>query len=81
MIKLRWIGETVHRVPGTDGEKEELLESVNYNVENGQGESIGDATVNNGEARLTLRIYNYNSVEEGVAKLMETLGIAEEDVE
>lgn len=55
-----------------------VLKSVSFNVKNADGEVIGEAHVNNSQARLNLNIYGFNSVEEGVAKLKETVGITDE---
>ena len=77
-MKLEWTGETVKRVPGENGEKVEVIESIRFNVLDNDGNSLGNAKVDLGNANLNINVYGFNSVEEGVAKLKEAVGITDE---
>lgn len=53
------------------------LQSAQFNVKDDEGNIIGNAYVNQGNASVNLNIYNFGSVEEGVEKLKELLGVSE----
>lgn len=53
------------------------LESVQFNIKDDEGNSIGNAYVNQGNGNANLSIYGYSTVEEGVEKLKELLGVSE----
>lgn len=51
------------------------LQSAQFNVKDDEGNNIGNAHVNQGSASVNLNIYNFGSVEEGIVKLRELLGV------
>lgn len=63
-----------------DAEGEEsgsTLESAQFDIKDDEGNYIGNASVNQGSASVNLSIYGYSTVEEGVEKLKELLGVTE----
>lgn len=77
-MKLLKTSERWTRSFDTEGvESGNLLESVQFDIKDNEGNSIGNAYVNQGNASVNLNIYNFGTVQEGIEKLKELLGVAE----
>ena len=71
------MGDSVSRAPGDDGQKVERIESSRYEIRDSDGNRLGSAHINTNNASVSLEIYGFSTVEEGVERLKELLGIEE----
>lgn len=77
-MELKKTNEKWDRTFNENGEDTNTLESVQFNVLDGDGNVIGNANVGNGYANVNIHnIGSFNGVTEGVAKIKELLGISE----
>lgn len=77
-MKLLKTNENWRRSFDAEGvETGSTLESAQFDIKDDDGNNIGNAHVNQGSASVNLNIYNFGSVQEGVEKLKELLGISE----
>ena len=76
-MELRKTNESVTRSYDAEGNATDRVDHINYEVRDSDGNVIGSAYVNGGEAALNLRLYGFGSVEEGEAKLKDAVGITE----
>lgn len=53
------------------------LESAQFDIKDNDGNPVGNASVNQGNASVNINIYNFGTVQEGVEKLKELLGVTE----
>ena len=77
IMELRKTNENVTRSYDAEGQSSERVDSINYEVLDRDGNVIGSASVNSGNANLSINLYGFASVEEGERKLMETLGLSD----
>lgn len=74
-MELIKTNESVTRSYDADGNATDRVDSINYEVRDNDGNAIGNAHVNNGDASFNINLYGFSSIEEGDARLRETLGI------
>lgn len=74
-MELRKTNENVTRTFDAEGNAQESVDSVNFDVVDAEGKVIGNANINGSYAGMSLNIYDATSIEDGEAKLREILSI------
>lgn len=77
-MKLRKTNESITRSYDAEGNSQERVDNVSFEVLDGDNNSIGNAYVNTGNATLNINVYGFSTMEAGIAKLKEAAGIADE---
>ena len=76
-MELRKTSENVSRTFDAEGNVQERVEHISYEVCDKDGNVVGSAYVNGSEAGMNISIYGSSTVEEGDNRLKELLGISE----
>ena len=76
-MELRKTNESVTRSYDAEGKATERVDHINYEVRDNDGNVIGSAYVNGGDAGLSINLYGFDTVKDGEEKLKETIGITE----
>ena len=76
-MELRKTNENVTRSYDAEGQSSERVDSISYEVLDRDGNVIGSASANSGNANFSINLYGFASVEEGERKLMETLDLSD----
>lgn len=74
-MELRKTNENVTRSYDMEGNAQERVDSVNFDVIANGGKVIGSANINGSYAGLSLNLYDIASIEDGEAQLRLILGI------
>lgn len=77
-MELKKQSENINRSYNAEGEMTERIDSVQYNIIDADGNTVGNATVGNGYANASLNFSGFSGIAEGEAKLADMLGIADE---
>lgn len=77
-MKLVKTNENWRRTFDSEGvETGSTLESAQFDIKDNEGNSVGNASVHQGNASVNLNIYNFGTVQEGIEKLKELLGVTD----
>ena len=76
-MELKKSRENINRTFDSDGASAESIESVQYNVIDSEGKTIGNATVWQSTLSVNFNISGFSSIAEGEARLREALGATE----
>lgn len=77
-MELKKQSENINRSYNAEGEMTERIDSVQYEIVDDNGNSVGNASIGNGYANANLNISGFSSIAEGEAKLAAMFGIAAE---
>ncbi len=73
-MELRKQSENINRSYNAEGEMTERIDSVQYEIVDDKGNSVGNASIGNGYANANLNISGFSTIEEGERKLGELFG-------
>ena len=77
-MELRKTSENINRQFDENGNAIDRIDSVNFEVVDGDGVILGRSTVYQGRIRIDMpEVYGTNTIEEGVERLKSIFGIAE----
>ena len=76
-MELRKTSENVSRTFDAEGNAQERVEHISYEVCDKDGNVVGSAYVNGSEAGMNMSLYGFGGVADGEARLRETLGVSE----
>lgn len=77
-MELKKQSENINRSYNAKGDMTERIDSVQYNIIDADGNTVGNATVGNGYANANLNFSGFSGIAEGEARLADMLGIAAE---
>ena len=77
-MELKKTSKTFTTTFDQEGNDTTRIDSVQYNIVDADGATVGSATVGNGYANANLNFSGFSGIEEGEAKLADILGIAAE---
>ena len=76
-MTLRKLSENYSRQFDTDGNATDILQSAQLAIYDADGNHIGNADINQGQANINISFSGYPNVQEGVAKLHQIFGLSE----
>lgn len=73
-MELKKISENVTREFDAEGNAKDRVDQIRYRIEDGEGNQVGNITVNNGQVTGDFAMYATGSVEDGDARLKALFG-------
>lgn len=77
-MELKLQSETINRSRNAEGKVIERIDSVQYDIIDAGGNTVGNAAIGNGNGYANLNLSGFSSIAEGKAMLADMLGIGAE---